>query len=319
MTGGSRRIVVTGAGGFIGAALTRRLLSNAAFAGDRFTLCDLSLPDAPPDPRVRCVEGDFAEAEVRRDLLRDGADIVFHLASVLGGAAEANYDLARRVNLDATLSLLEALRDPARPPRVVYASSIAVFGAMADDPVDDDTPAFPTMVYGAQKRMIEVVLEQFSARGWIDGVAPRLPGVVARPDADARLKSAFLNTVFHEVAAGRDIVLPVSRDGTTWMISIPVAVEALVHAALLPRDRLGARRAFTLPAQRVSFDALIAALKRRYPQSRSTVAFAPDAEIEAQFARQPVLTTALGDLLGFRHDGDLDALVRQALAQAAAS
>ena len=109
-----------------------------------------------------------------------GADVVFHLAGILGGAAEANYDLARRVNVDATLSLFEALRNADHPARVVFASSIAVFGEPLPERVDDDTIPFPTMTYGAQKLMMENALAQFSVRGWVDGLALRLPGIVAR-------------------------------------------------------------------------------------------------------------------------------------------
>ena len=315
MTTAARHVVVTGAGGFIGAKLARRLLDAPAFANDRITLGDLSLAGLPNHPRARRVEGDFGDAGVRDRLLDGRADIVFHLAGILGGAAEADYDLARRVNVDATLSLLEALRSSAAPPRVVFASSIAVFGPGAPDRIDDDTPPNPTMVYGAQKRMIEVVLEQFSARGWIDGLAIRLPGIVARPGADARLKTAFLNAMFHAYAAGDDITLPVSPEGTTWMISVPACIDAFVHAGLLSADRIGARRAFTLPAQRIAFGDLVAALRRRFPNSPSAVRFEPQTDIEAQFARQPPLTTAIADALGFRHDGDLDTLVARALSQ----
>ena len=168
--------------------------------------------------------------------------IVIHLAGILGGAAEADYALSRRVNVDATLSLMEALRDEAAPPRFIFASSIAVFGPPLNAPVDDETVPYPLMTYGAQKRMIEIAIEQFSARGWIDGIALRLPGIVARPGADERLKSAFLNRMFFAFAAGDDIELPVSAAGSTWLLSVSACVDALVHAALLPRGLLGQRR-----------------------------------------------------------------------------
>lgn len=313
MTRAARHVVVTGAGGFIGRRLVTRLLDHPAFASARLSVNDIVLPQNLDHPRVRAVPGDFGDPEVLAHLLDGRADVVFHLAGVLGGAAEADYDLARRVNVDAALSLLEALRDPDLPPRVVFASSIAVFGAPLPDRVDDSSIPLPTMNYGAQKRMIEIVTEQFSARGWIDGLALRLPGIVARPGADARLKSAFLNTVFHAVAEGRDITLPVSPAGATWLISVPACVNAFVHAGSLPPQQPGGRRAFTLPAQRVRISDLVEALHASLPESRARVRFAPEPHIEAQFAAHPPLETALADGLGFVHDGDLPTLVRRAL------
>jgi nucleoside-diphosphate-sugar epimerase len=308
-----QRILVTGAGGFIGTRLVAALLAEARFADATLVLNDLRLSQSSDDPRIVRCEGDFGEAAIRARLLTDRPDLVFHLAGVLGGAAEMDYSLARRINVDATLSLLEALRDERAPPRVVFASSIAVFGAPLPARIDDDTIPLPTMIYGAQKRMIEVALEQFSARGWIDALALRLPGIVARPGADARLRSAFLNTLFHRYVAGEAITLPVGETGTTWLISVQACIAALLHAGTIDRDRPGRRRALTLPAQCVRFGDLVAALGRRYPDSGARVDYAPDAAIEAQFGSQPPLATPLADALGFVHDGDIDALVRRAL------
>lgn len=309
-----RHVAVTGAGGFIGAQLIRRLLGHPAFAEARISACDLHLPeDIVVDPRVRAVVGDMADAALQADLLGGDANVIFHLAGVLGGAAEVDYTLARRVNVDGTLALMETAAGVTTPPRLVFASSIAVFGPPLPEAVDDDTLPQPVMTYGAQKLMMEVALSQFAARDRVDGLALRLPGIVARPPGAAHLKSAFLNTLFHAVACGDDITLPVSPQGTTWLLSAPACVDALVHAGLLPRASLGRRRALTLPAQRVAMADLVTALKRCFPRSPSTVRYAPDADIEAQFAQQPPLRTARADALGFRHDGDIDTLIARAL------
>lgn len=314
MTVSPRRILVTGAGGFVGRRLVTALLAHPALANAALTLGDSAFASLPGDPRVTAVPGDIADPVVRAALLDNRPDLVFHLAGVLGGAAEADYDLARRINLDATLSLIEALRDSAAPPRLVFASSIAVFGPPLPVLIDDDTPPYPTMIYGAQKRMIEIAIEQFSARGWIDGIALRLPGIVVRPGADAQFKSAFIHHLFDAIAAGEDVTLPVSPGGTTWLLSVSACVDALIHAALLPAMRPDARRALTIPAQCVAFGDLVAAIRAHFPQSVSPVGFAPDAEIEAQFGRQPPLETTLADRLGFVHDGDLATLVARAVA-----
>lgn len=306
-------ILVTGAGGFIGRRLVDRLLADGRFENARFTLLDLAIGTPPKDIRARTITGDIADAAVRAEAIGDRADLVFHLAGVLGGAAEADYPLSRRINVDATLSLFEELRDEAAPPRVVFASSIAVFGTSIPDRVDDDSLPLPLMIYGAQKLMMEAALQQFSGRGSLDGLAIRLPGIVARPGADARQRSAFLNNVFYAFARDEDFVLPVSAAGTSWLISVPACVDAFMHAGTLPAVRLGERRAFTLPAQRVCMADLMEALKRRFPDSGTRIAFLPDEQLDAQFASQPPLTTRIADELGFRHDGNLDVLVARAL------
>ena len=312
MTDVAGHVVVTGAAGFVGSRLVSRLLEEPAFAEARFSLNDRAL-DPPTDPRVRIVPGDFADPAVRAALIDGRADIVYHLGGVLGGAAESQPSLARAVNVDATLSLFEALQDPANPPRIVFASSIAVFGAPLPAHIDDATLPHPTMLYGAQKAMMELALAQASARGWIDGLALRLPGIVVKPNADARMKSAFINRVFEVHAAGDDLVMPVSADGTTWLLSVAACVDALVHGGRITTDRLGQRRALTLPAQNVRFGDLVAALRAHFPDSPTTITYAPDAQIEAQFGRQPPLSTPIADSLGFVHDGDLATLVARGL------
>lgn len=313
MSSKTRHVVVTGAGGFIGQRLGEALLRDERFRDARLTLVDLVLGDGPLNSRVREVRGDITDSAVRAEAINGGADVVFHLAGILGGAAEANYVLSRRVNVDATLSLFEELRCEANPPRVIFASSIAVFGTTVPQLIDDQTIPSPSMVYGAQKLMMEVALQQFSLRGWIDGLAIRLPGIVARPGADAKLKSAFLNNIFFAFAKGQDFVMPVSPEGTTWLISVSNCVSAFLHAGTLERELLGERRAFTLPAQRVTIGELVSELSRAFADSRTKVEFRPDAGLQAQFASQPPLRTAMADRLGFKHDGTLEALVAQAL------
>ena len=314
-----RHIVITGAAGFVGQRLITELLSNPQFDDCRLTLTDLALT-TPAASRVRVIQGDLCDPVVLKDVISpQPPDIVFHLAGVLGGAAEANYELSKRVNLDASMALLASLRRQERPTRVVFASSIAVFGPPLPAVIDDDTCPVPTMHYGGQKRMIEVALEQLSAHGDLDGIALRLPGVVARRGADARLKSAFLNTFFYDYAGGRNFTLPVSSMGTVWLLSVTASVRAFIHAAQLSTNSLGRRRAITLPAQRVSMAELLAALAERFPESKSCVSWNPDPVLEASFASQPLLKTAIADELGFRHDGTLSELISEAMEEGSSS
>lgn len=313
MTSSTRQILVTGAGGFVGRRLVMALLASPTFADAQITINDVTVDNLPTDHRLRVVAGDLGDAAVRAEMLCDRIDILYHLGGVLGGAAEADPALARRVNLDATLSLLEAVQSTSVPPRVVFASSIAVFSAPWPAYIDDDTRLNPTMLYGAQKAMIEVAIEQMSARGQIDGLALRLPGIVVKPGADARMKSAFLNRMFEVFSEGADLTLPVSADGTTWLLSVQACIDALLHAGTIAPGQLGARRALTLPAQNVRFSELMTACHARWPDSPTRIEYAPTSVLEAQFGRQPPLSTALADRLGFRHDGDIATLVARAL------
>lgn len=301
------RLAVIGSRGFVGQALVRRALHDARVTGLR--LLDTLPTEAPADPRIEILTGSFVDPTVRATLC-EGADAVVHLAAVLGGAAERDYALARTVNVEATLSLFEHLRDTAPRTRVVFASTVAVYGSQLPDVVDDLTPFDPVLVYGAQKLMMEVALSNFAAKGWVDGVSLRPSGIVARPGTGAGLKSAFLSDLFYAVAEGREITLPVAPDSRTWLVSVGRVAEAFLHAALVPH--IDGPRALNLPALRVTFAELVAALRRRFPESRSVVRFEPEEEAVALFGAYPAIETAAALRLGLRGDSDVDALVRDA-------
>ena len=167
------------------------------------------------------------------------------------------------------------------------------------------------MLYGAHKVMIEVALSNCAKRGWLDAVSLRPAGVMARDGADAALKSAFMSRLFYCVKRGEDITLPVAEDSRTWFASVDNVARNFVHAARLPD--LGANRAFTLPALALRYGELAAALRRRFPDSPSTIRFQPDPETVALFGQSPDLVTETADALGFTKDLDADALVRDAM------
>lgn len=308
------RVLITGAGGFIGKRLVRRLLEDPAHSSTTFLFADRSLADlGTGDARGRGLERDLADPSAVTEMLRFRPTLVFHLAGVLSGAAEADYSLSRQVNVDASLALLEGLVALDHAPRTIFASSIAVYGTPLPDFVDDNTIPQPTLTYGAHKVVVETMLAQFSRRGWIDGLALRFPGIVARRDADSRQRTAFFNSVFYAAEAGESFTMPVSVDGTSWLVSVPALIDDLMHAAAIPRDALGGQRAFTLPAQVVRMGDLVDQLGVAFPASRGRIGFAPEPDLDAQFARQPPLSTETADTLGFRHDGDLETLVRRAI------
>lgn len=291
-------MLVTGAAGFVGRAVVRRLAS--AVGDQRMRLSDRVLCPVP-DARFSAIAADLGEPGAAAAAL-DGVTTVIHLAALPGGASEADPAASRRVNIDATLALLEAIDHAQRPVRFVYASSIAVFGDLATA-VDDATPVSPAMVYGTHKVMAELALADFARRGSVHGVALRLPGLVARPPGANGLKSAFMSDLFHAARTRAAITVPVGPEATVWLMSAGRAADNLVHAASLEGLH---GQALTLPALRTSIDTLVAAL---FGPDIGLVAYARDAALQRQFGALPPLATPAATALGFADDGDLGQLI----------
>ncbi|WP_042703507.1 NAD-dependent epimerase/dehydratase family protein, partial [Azospirillum sp. B506] len=240
--------------------------------------------------------------------------------SLAGEAAEADYEAGRRVNLDATLALFDRLGRRSAggeaPPVVVFASSVAVYGAPLPSPVDDLTLPHPVLSYGAHKLAAELVLQDLSRIGRLDGRGLRLPGIVARPRAaSAGLRSAFMSELMWAAAAGEPYVCPVSPRAVAWWMSADCCVDNLLHAARLDSKALELRRVWPLPVLCLTVAEVVEALARRFGDGcRDRIAYDPDAGLEAVFGSFPPLVAAAAERLGFRHDGSADALVRTALA-----
>jgi nucleoside-diphosphate-sugar epimerase len=299
------RVIVTGAGGFVGRPLVRGLVAQ----GHDVVALDLC---AERDPDVESIAGDIADPATLTRAFARGCDAVVHLATVPGGAAEADPAGARRVNVDATIALSDAAASAGLRPRFVFASSIAVLGAPLPSSVDDTTPLRPHLVYGAHKAMIEQWLATLSRRGALDALSLRLPGIVARPRGPSGMKSAFMSDLFHALRSRAPFTSPVAADATMWLMSVETVVAALLHAlmldAALPDDR-----AVTLPALRLRMDALVAAVARHSGADTALVGYAPDPALQAAFGAYPALITPRAEALGFRHDGAADRLVASAL------
>jgi D-erythronate 2-dehydrogenase len=320
-------VLVTGAAGYVGAALAARLQSDARIAGrpiTRLSLLDLGFGAAPPETGVvHRLSVDLQDLQALSAALGAAPlDAVFHLASIPGGMAESHYTLARRVNLDATLALLERcqaqVESGAPAPRFVFASSIAVFGAMPSRVTDDTLPR-PTMTYGAQKLVGEVLVEDFRRRGWVDGRSLRLPGVLARPPARTGQLSAFLSDMIRELAAGRRFTCPMSPGASTWASSLPNVVDNLIHAAQADGAAWADRSCLTLPTLRFSMAELVEALAAEFgSRVAECVEYQPVERIEALFGHFPPLDSQRAEVAGFRSDGELVALVRRSLVDAGA-
>ena len=312
-------VIVSGADGFIGRALVARLLSGS---GDvplpapitRLTLLDQHFAARASDPRVHQISGDFGDDRVLEQALAGGADLVFHLASIPGGAAARDFALGLRVNLQATITLLEALRRLGRRPIVVFASSIAVYGVPLPPLIDEETLPEPSLSYGAHKLIGEILVRDYSERQFIDGRALRLPGIVSRPPQPSGLLSQFLSDLIRELSSGRSFTCPVSPGATTWWMSRPCIVDNLLHAAALPAASAAQRRVWLLPVLRASMEEIVGAIGRvRGEDVRQRVRYEPDRALEAQFASYPPLNSPKALAAGFRPDGSLEALVRRSL------
>jgi D-erythronate 2-dehydrogenase len=301
-------IIVTGAGGFVGRALVARLLQR----GDAVVALDCHAGGIPAG--ARAVVGDICSADVRAEALRHGCTALVHLATVPGGAAEADPAASRRVNIDAMLDMLDAARAAGNKPRVVFASSIAVFGdPLPPGGVDDATPLAPKMVYGGHKAMMETAVSMMHHRGEIVGISLRLPSILARPKGPSGMKSAFISDLFHALRGGEAFVCPVSQGATIWAQSARQCAINLAHALVMDAALLPGTRVVTLPAQRITMGALAAEIASQTGASADLVSYVPDAALEAGFGAQPPLATPAAERAGFAHDGDLARLVANAL------
>lgn len=300
-------IIVTGAGGFVGRHLVQRLLA----AGKPVVGLDTAggIPTG-----ARAVVGDICSAKTLAEAFVDGCAALVHLATVPGGAAEINPAASRRVNIDATYDLLDAAKAAGDRPRIVYASSIAVFGdPLPEDKVDDHTSLAPRMIYGGHKAMMEIAVAMMHHRGEIEGVSVRLPGILARPKEASGMKSAFMSDLFHALRAGEHFICPVSAQATIWAQSVACCTDNLMHAIDMDAALMPGTRVVTLPAQRITMGDLVAEVARQCGVPADLVSYRPDATLEAAFGAHPPLLTPAAERAGFAHDGNSARLVANAL------
>jgi len=315
------RIVITGAAGFIGRKLARALLARGTLmdrhgtvqAIGEITLFDVVEADGmPDDPRLDTVAADITDAAAVGRVIGPRTDGVFHLAAIVSANAEEDFDLGYSVNLDGTRHVLEACRALPEPARLVFASSVAVYGGDMPEVLNDATILTPQTSYGAQKAAGELLLNDYSRKGFVDGRALRLPTIVVRPGRPNRAASTFASSIIREPLAGQQAICPVERDAQMYVLSPRRVIQALIHAFELPAADFGMTRMLTLPGITVSIGEMVDALEAVAGAAVARrIQWQPDPRIQKIVAGWPARFDARrARAMGFEPDTDVAEIIR---------
>jgi nucleoside-diphosphate-sugar epimerase len=313
------KVLVIGAAGMVGRKLVEEIVRQKSLRGQvvsHLTLSDVISPTAPDgaDFPVETTACDFSAPGQAETLVRDRPDVIFHLAAIVSGEAEADFDKGYRINLDGTRHLLDAIRDAGEDycPRVVFTSSIAVFGAPFPDAIPDEFQHTPLTSYGTQKAICELLLSDYTRRGILDGIGIRLPTIVVRPGKPNKAASGFFSGIIREPLNGQEAILPVGDDVLHWMASPRAAVGFLVHAAGIDGERVGPRRNLTMPGVAATVAEEIDSLRRiGGNHCVKLIRREPDETIQTIVAGWPRRFDARrAESLGFTADDSFDAIVR---------
>lgn len=319
------KILVTGSGGMIGRKLVERLVRDKTLGGK--TIESLVLVDvvetpipagAPKDTKP--IVTDFSEPGVSTTLIAERPDVIFHLAAIVSGDAEANFEKGYKINFNGSWSLFEAIRlegqKEGQPspykPRFVFASSLAVIGPPFPESVPDEFAPTPSTSYGAQKAMTELMLADYSRKGFLDGVGVRLPTICIRPGKPNKAASSFFSGILREPLAGHEASLPVGDDVRHWFASPRAAVGFFITAATIDTSSLGVRRSMTMPGVSATVGEEIEALRR----CAGDKAVALIKRVEDPFVAQIVKGWAgrydakLASSLGFKAEKNFDEIIK---------
>jgi D-erythronate 2-dehydrogenase len=307
-------ILVTGAAGFLGSRLIRALLAGASEAPQAARIVAADVTACPVDD-VRVVRrtGSITDPEFVRSIVEPGLDVVYHLAAVLSGQSEAEFDAGMAVNVDATRSILDACRRLSRAPRVIFASTIAVFGGALPDVVPENAVLRPQSSYGTGKAIAELLVSEYSRRGFVDGLACRLATVAVRPGRPNSALSSFVSGIVREPLAGVASVCPVPLDTPIWISSPGTVTRNLVHAARVSDAELEDQRVLNFPGLRVTAAQMLDSLERLAGASaRALVRCELDANVARVVGSWPGALDATRALrLGFTADRHVDDVVRE--------
>lgn len=313
-------ILIVGAAGMLGRKLVAAMLKKGEMRGEpieRLTLADISEPEAPPFAgEVETVAADLSEPGVAARLIETRPDLIFHLAAIVSGEAETDFEKGYRVNLDGTRALFEAIRHAGMTapycPRLVFTSSIVVFGEPLPDVISDTHCLTPLTSYGTQKAIDELLLADYSRKGFLDGIGIRLPTISIRPGKPNQAASGFFSSILREPLTGQEAVLPVGESVRHWFASPRAAVEFMLHAAALDTGLLGSQRTLTMPGLSATVGDQIEAL-RRVAGERATclIRREPNPTIAGIIAGWPRSFDARrAEALGFKAEKSFDEIIR---------
>jgi nucleoside-diphosphate-sugar epimerase len=314
------RVVVTGAAGFLGRRLIAALLEKGAITNsagesgpiEKIVACDIAAPTGFEDARVEPVTADITDPAEIAALIDAGVTSVFHLAAVVSGQAEQDFDLGMRVNFDATRALLERLRALGTGAKFLMTSSVAVFGGALPKTLPDTQVWEPQSSYGTQKAMNDLLLADYSRRGFVDGRSLRMPTIVVRPGKPNRAASSFASGIIREPINGAEAICPVAPETLLWLMSPRQAIRNMVHGHELPAAALGTRRVINMPGLSITVAAMLAALRRLQGDAvADRVRLAPDPAVERIVNSWPGDFSAdYAKSLGFTADADFDSVIR---------
>ena len=318
------RVVITGAAGFLGSRLARAILERGSLTDSRgnlrsvreLVLVDVVAPAPSTDPRMQTIAGSLSEIDIVDAAITRETDTVFHLAAIVSAHAEADFDIGMRVNIDATRALLERCRACAAPPKFVFASSLAVFGGALPDPVPDDAPLKPQTSYGTQKAIGELLVNDMSRKGFIDGRSLRLPTVVVRPGKPNKAASSFASSIIREPLAGVTVDCPVARTTRMWLASPVRVIDNIIRGHEAPAEAFAHSRSINLPGISVAVEEMVDCLGRIAGEEvAARVRWNYDPAIDRIVSTWPArFESAAARTLGMRQDEHFESVIRAHIA-----
>ena len=310
------RVLILGGGGFLGRRLAKELVESGGLAQGELihlTLLDIAFPeDMPQDSRLECIEADFSDEAAIRNILQHQPDVIFHLAAIVSGEAEKKLDVGMKINFHASLQLIELCRELAFHPRIVFASSCAVFGGDVSKVIIDETSPKPGSSYGTQKAMVELLMNDYSRKGFIDGRSLRLPTIAVRPGKPNAATSSFVSSIIREPLHGISASYPVPSESKVWIQSPKRVIQNFIHAANIEEKILGDDRIINLPGLTVSIQELINSLEQiTSPDVTKLIFNEPDAFLQSiVLSWPPHFDTTRANKLGFVGDTSSEEIIR---------
>ena len=315
------RILILGGGGFLGKRLAKELIQNGGLAQGELvhlTMVDIAFAeDRLHDSRVEYIQADFSDEATITKILQQQPGVIFHLAAIVSGEAEKNLELGMKINFHASLQILELCRKLAIHPRIIFASSCAVFGGDVTRVITDETAPKPRSSYGTQKAMVELLMNDYSRRGFVDARSIRLPTIAIRPGKPNAATSSFISSIIREPLHGKKASYPVPPETAYWILSPKYVIQNFILAANMDEKLLGDDRVINLPGLTVSVREMINSLEKiTGPGVTKLISYEPDAFVQRiVLTWPPYFDTPRAKKLGFVSDASVEEIIRSYIAE----